>query len=97
MFRIYISDSENNKIKIVVEKTFKIRKVKEIIKILESIKEEIELLYNGIILNDDETIEDYDINPDNTICYVSEFKAGNKLTTVILNEKDLIVEKKHKS
>ena len=97
MFRIFIRDAKDERMKIVVEKTFKISKVKEIIKILRPIKEDIDLIYNGIILNDDETIEDYEINPDSTICFVGYFKAGNKLTIDILNEKDLIVEKKHKS
>ena len=97
MFRIFIRDAKDERMKIVVEKTFKISKVKEIIKILLPIKEDIDLIYNGIILNDDETIEDYEINPDSTIYLAREYKAGNKLTTVILNEKDLIVEKKHKS
>ena len=44
MFGIYVVDSYNKETKIVVENTMKIRKVKEIIKILLSIDEEIELV-----------------------------------------------------
>ena len=97
MFRILISDTKNKKKGILVEKTFKISKVKEIIKILYPTKGDIDLIYNGILLNDDETIEDCEIHPDSCICFVGAFKAGNKLTTDILNEKDLIVEKKQKN
>ena len=95
MFLVYIEDSRCKREKMVIEKTFKIRKVKDMVKILGSINGEIDLIYNGLILNDDETIEDYEIKPNSVIQYIGQFLAGNKSITNISNEAKLIAGNKN--
>ena len=66
------------------------------IKILELITGEIELLYNDMILNDEKTIEDYDIKPNYVNQYFRQSLAGNKSITDISNEYILISENKNR-
>ena len=85
MFRIFVEDTKNNRSILAVEKTYKISKIKEIIKITRSIQGDIEIIFNGMILEDSNTLEDYDIRPDHTLYFITEFLAGGKTIINISN------------
>ena len=85
MFRIFVADTKNNRSILAVEKTYEISKIKEIIKITQSIQGDIQIIFNGMILEDSNTLEDYDIRPDDILCFYSEFLAGGKTITNISN------------
>lgn len=92
-FKIFVSDARGYKKLIQVEKTYKIKKIIEIIKEEFNLgKGNIVLVFGGIILNENETLEDYDIYSGYTLNYVSEFVAGGDgiENADISKEKELI-------
>ncbi len=76
MFKICIRDSKNEIFSLNVEKTYNIKKIKDMIKEYKQIKNEIILAYNGQPLDDDDTLESSDVGPGCTMQYAEMFKAG---------------------
>ena len=85
MFDIFISDSKGDLLKLQVEKTYTTNKVKEIVKKIKKI-ENIELIFNGIILNDNETLEKNDIEANSTLNYLGIFNAGRDKFEIIITD-----------
>lgn len=78
--KVFILDSKNNRESINIMESDSVAELKNQIKIKQKIQDEIELLYNGIILNDNDYLVDLDITEGTTINYLGIFKAGlNKL------------------
>jgi len=82
MFKIRIVDSKLDGNDIKVEKSYTISKVKELIKKEKKILGEIELIFNGDILYDNDTIETCGISPGSTLYFIGQFLAGGGIETV---------------
>ena len=82
MFKIRIVDSKLDGNDIKVEKSYTISKVKELIKKEKKILGEIELIFNGDILYDNDTIETCGISPGSTLNFIGQFLAGGGIETV---------------
>jgi len=82
MFKIRIVDSKLDGNDIKVEKSYTISKVKELIKKEKKILGEIELIFNGNILYDNDTIETCGISPGSTLTFIEQFEAGGGIETV---------------
>ena len=77
MINIFVADSRGYRVEIQVEKTYKIKKIIEIIKEKLNLgKGNIAILFNGMMLYDNETLEDYDIESGCTLNYIGEYMAG---------------------
>lgn len=74
--KVFILDSKNNRESINIMESDSVAELKNQIKIKQKIQDEIELLYNGIILNDNDYLVDLDITEGTTINYLGIFKAG---------------------
>lgn len=74
--KIYIVDSKNERKPVNVMESDTISEVKKQMKKLYNMNDEFELLYNSIILNDNENLADLDITEGCTINYLGIFKAG---------------------
>ena len=73
---IYIRDSCNNLKKVKCSIKDKIKWINENICYEHQINGDIDLIFNGNILDDDETLEDYDIKDGHTIDYLGQYMAG---------------------
>ena len=87
MFKIRIVDSKFDGNDIKVEKSYTISKVKELIKKEKKILGEIELIFNGNILYDNDTIETCGISPGSTLYFIGQFLAGGGIETVDVSKK----------
>lgn len=74
--KIYILDSKNERKPIEVLESAFVSDVKKQMKEKYKMNEEVELLFNGIILNDNDNLFDLEIKPGSTINYLGQFKAG---------------------
>lgn len=75
--KVFIVDSKNIKIPIEVNINDTVKAMKEKIKVKMGINDNIILHLNGQIMDDDsKKLDDYDIEEDNTITYVMQFRAG---------------------
>lgn len=74
--KIYIVDSKNQRKPINIMESDTVSELKKQMNKLYNMNEEVELLYNGIILNDNENLADLDITEGCTINYLGIFKAG---------------------
>lgn len=74
--RIVIRDSKNNIKTILVDESIQVCKLKENISDKMNITGEIELLFNGTILEDSDYLCDLDITDGCTIDYQGHFDAG---------------------
>ena len=86
MFKIIILDSKGCSYDIKVEKSYTISKVKELIKKEKKILGEIELIFNGIILEDNDTLETCGISSGNILTFVEEFRGGGGIETVDISK-----------
>lgn len=78
--RIIIRDSKSVPKTILVEESIPVSQLKDQIKSTINITGEIELLFNGIILNDNDYLCDLDIKEGSTLDYLGRFDAGlNKI------------------
>ena len=84
--KIIISDSKNIQQSIEISQSEKIGDLKEKIKIIKGINSDIILHCNGEILEEDKTVDYYEIEENNVIVYMGTFRAGKKL----LKEKMLL-------
>ena len=74
--KIFISDTKNNVEAIEILQSEKIRDLKEKIKIKKGINNtEIILHFGGEILDDDQTVDYYEIEENNKIVYTGTFRA----------------------
>lgn len=75
--KIFIIDSKGNYSKIDISETAEVSKLKEKIKKTNEIKSDnIELIFNGMILEDNYTLNELEIVEGNTISYLGTFFAG---------------------
>jgi hypothetical protein len=74
--KIYIVDSKNERKPMIVMESELVSELKKQIQREYNMNDEVELLYNGIILNDNEYLSDLDITEGVTINYLGIFKAG---------------------
>jgi hypothetical protein len=74
--KILIRDSKGKYDKINISESDTVYKLKEIIKKRNNITNEIELIFNGMILEDSYTIDELDIEDENIIDYLGTFLAG---------------------
>jgi hypothetical protein len=74
--RVFIIDSKNNSTPINIMESDSVSELKKQIKIKNKISDNIELLFNGNILNDNDNLADLEIVEGATINYLGIFKAG---------------------
>ena len=78
--KIFIIDSKGNYSKIEISETAEVSKLKEKIKKSNEIKSDnIELIFNGMILEDNYTLSELDIVEGSTISYLGTFFAGKQM------------------
>ena len=76
IMKILIRDSKGHYSTINISGSNTVSKLKEIIKTQNKIKIDIELIFNGMILEDSYTLDELDIEEGNTIDYLGTFLAG---------------------
>lgn len=74
--KIYILDSKNERKPINVLESGFVSDVKREMKKTLNMNDEVELLFNGIILNDNDNLYDLEIKEGSTINFLGQFKAG---------------------
>lgn len=74
--KIIIRDSKNDIKTIFIEESIQVYKLKEQIREKMNIIGEIELVFNGVVLEDNDYLCDLDITDGNTIDYQGHFNAG---------------------
>ena len=74
--KIFIRDSKNNLDTINVEDSNTVSDIKKIVKKKNSISDDIELIFNGMILDDSYKLYELEIREGNTIEYIGVFLAG---------------------
>ena len=74
--KILIRDSKGKYDKINISESDTVYKLKEIIKKRNNITNEIELIFNGMILEDSYTIDELEMEDENIIDYLGTFLAG---------------------
>ena len=77
--KIFINDSKLKKFIFEINNSLKISRLKDDIKKKFHINNNIQLTFNGNVLEDDSIIEDYDIQENDVITYLGEFLAGFNL------------------
>lgn len=84
--KIIIRDSKNDIKTILCNESEQVYKLKEQIREKMNIIGEIELVFNGVVLEDNDYLYDLDIKEGNTIDYQGHFNAGlYKFKVLILN------------
>lgn len=78
MLKIFITDTKNRRVLFEVEPNETIKNLKMKVKAKMGINNnnDIDLLYNGLILDDDNTISDYEVQNLNVLQYLGLFKGG---------------------
>lgn len=76
--KIIIRDSKNNIKTILINESDHVCELKEQIRKKMSITGEIELVFNGVVLEDNDMLCDLDIKEGNTLDYQGHFDAGLK-------------------
>ena len=76
--KIFIRDSKNNMKSILISESVPTIDLKEKIREKMGIRGEIELVFNGVVLEDNDLLIDLDIKEGNTIDYQGHFDAGLK-------------------
>ena len=76
--KIFIRDSKNNMKPILINESIQTLALKEEIRNKMGIRGEIELVFNGVVLEDNDYLFDLDIKEGNTIDYQGHFDAGLK-------------------
>lgn len=74
--KIYIVDSKNDRKPIFVNESDFVSAIRQQMKQKYNMNDEVELLYNGNILQDHQNLAELDIIEGSTITYVGMFKAG---------------------
>lgn len=76
--KIFIRDSKNNIKTILINESVQTLELKEEIRKKMGIRGDIELVFNGLVLEDNDYLIDLDIKEGNTIDYQGHFDAGLK-------------------
>ena len=76
--KVIIIDSKNNQSAINIMESESVSELKNQIRGKNKINGDIELLFNGVILNDNDYMYDLGISEGSTINYLGIFKAGEK-------------------
>lgn len=76
MKTLLIIDSTNKRVSIEINENATIKELKEKLKNKKKINSEIVLHYNGEILEENQTIEYYEIENNSHIVYMGQFKGG---------------------
>lgn len=74
--KLLIRDSKGTSNPINIMESDSVKELKEQIKIKNNINGEIELVFNGIILDDEQSLQELDIKENSTIDYIGQFNAG---------------------
>lgn len=74
--KILIIDSTNRRVVIEINENATIGELKGKLKEKKKINSDIVLHYNGEILEENETIANYEIEDNSTIVYIGQFKGG---------------------
>lgn len=77
--KVIIIDSKNNQSAINIMESETVLELKNQIRGKNKINGDIELLFNGVILNDNDYMYDLGISEGSTINYLGIFKAGEKI------------------
>ena len=81
--KVFIVDSKNNKIPIEINLNETVKDLKEKIKVKMGINDNIVIHINGQILDcDSNKLDDYDIDENDTITVVMQFRAGRFLNII---------------
>lgn len=76
--KVIIIDSNNNRKTINIDESAPVPTLKDTIKADNKITGEIELVFNGVILEDNDDLFTIGVRDGSTINYVGQFKAGLK-------------------
>ena len=76
--KVIIIDSKGNRSAIYIMESSSVSELKNQIRGKNKINGDIELLFNGVILNDNDYMYDLGISEGSTINYLGIFKAGEK-------------------
>ena len=74
--KLFIRDSQGKSNPINIMESDSVEELKKQIKRKNNINGEIELVFNGIMLEDSQNLSDLDIKDGNTIDYLGQFSAG---------------------
>ncbi len=74
--KLFIRDSTGKSNPINIMDSDLVKELKKQIKIKNQINGEIELVFNGIMLEDEQSLSDLEIKDGNTIDYLGQFTAG---------------------
>jgi hypothetical protein len=74
--KILIVDTSNQREIFEIDEYDKVKVLKEKIQNKKGINDDIILHFNGEIIDEEETIHDYDIKENETIIYLGKFRAG---------------------
>lgn len=74
--KVFITDSKNRRLCFDIEESDTVNTLKNKFKNKDNINKEVELLFNGNILENEQAISDLDIKNGDNIIYLGEFTAG---------------------
>ena len=74
--KLLIRDSKGNTNPINIMESDSVKELRDQIRIKNNITGDIELIFNGTILDDSKTLYEYQISEGNTIDYLGQFNAG---------------------
>lgn len=74
--KLLIRDSKGTSNPINIMESDTVQELKKQIKMKNNINGDIELIFNGIILEDSQSLDELDIRDGNTIDYLGQFNAG---------------------
>jgi hypothetical protein len=76
--KIIVNDSKNNQFSVDLDLSDSIKTLKDKIKSQKNVKGNIELLFNGMLLEDDDIVIRCGLDNNSIINYIGEFPAGKK-------------------
>lgn len=76
--KIFVNDTKGEQFEVNLDLSQSIKQLKEIIREKKNIKGNFELLFNGMLLEDDEIVVRCGLENNSIINYIGEFPAGNK-------------------
>lgn len=77
--KIFVTDSKGDKFSVNLDLSDSIEKIKEKIISEKNVKGNIELVFNGILLEDDDIVVRCGLEDNSIINYIGEFPAGKKI------------------
>ena len=80
--KIFVVDSKNTKIPFEVNENDTVKSLKETIKVKMGVNKEIVLHMNGKIFEDNQKLDEYDIEENSVVTYVTQFRAGRFINII---------------